>query len=372
MISLLLLAACVGFLWGVVKLFKKGQRRRSLMYLGASVAVLMASASLVGMQNERNAKVAGFGSYAEQQAADAAEQDRRLADLITQNEQELREEQERLDALAREQGYESHAAQQEAERRAELEALREQRGDFPSLAVKARAEALGITRYAAYRLLEDQNAIAAYCEYSPQAYQIADAKFAAIDGGADEAVATQRAEAEQVALLDRFNAALGLQGHEMTTLSITGHWDWHCRAQELGWVAVTQDNLETVTRDQARQAEDTLKAVYEDQLRNGSLATNIFDPIRNGFVTCDLKGLNEMWFVQCQAKGYSLNSPLHHYAVAWHRAEDYPLLVALNGNTMSTWERIGTDAQRLADTPFAPAIYAGPSLPISDILAVFD
>lgn len=114
LIGLLLLAACLGFLWGVFNLFKKGQRRRGLIYVAASFGALMTSASLVGVQNERNAKAAGFASYAEQQEADAAEQERRLADLIAQRELELREEQERLDALAREQGYENHAAQQAA------------------------------------------------------------------------------------------------------------------------------------------------------------------------------------------------------------------------------------------------------------------
>lgn len=365
LIGLLAFAACTGFVWGVVKLFKRGQRKRGLLYFCGAFGLVMAAGFLAGIQQDQYAVAAGYANREEQVQAEAL---KAQADSVVR----MQAEQDRLEALAREQGFDSYAAQQEATRLAELQALREQLGDFPSLAVKARADATGITRYAAYRLLEDQNAITAYCEYSPQAYQIADAKFTAIDSGADEAVATQRAEAEQVALLDRYNAALGLEGHEMTTLSITGYWDWHCRAQELGWVAVSQDNLQTITPDQARQAEDTLKAVYEDQLRNGSLASNIFDPSRNGFVACDLEGVNDMWFVQCQAKGYSLNSPLHHYAVAWHRGDNYPLLVALNGNTMTTWESIGTDAQRRVDTPFAPAIYAGPSLPISDILGAFN
>ena len=365
LIGLLAFAALAGFVGGFVKLLRKGQRKRGLLYFCGAFGLLMASGFLAGIQQNQDAVAAGFASREEQVQAQTFQAQ---ADRVAR----IQAEQDRLEALAREQGFDSYAAQQEATRRAELEASREQLGDFPSLAVKARADALGITRYAAYRLLEDQNAITAYCEYSPQAYKIEDAKFTAIDGGADEAVATQRAEAEQVALLDRYNATLGLRGHEMTTLSIKGHWNWHCRAQELGWISVSKGNLETVTRDQARQAEATLKSVYEDQLRNGSFATNIFDPSRNGFVTCDLEGVSDMWFIQCQAKGYSLNSPLHHYAVAWHRGENYPLLVALNGNTITTWERIGTDAQRRVDEPFAPAVYAGPSLPISDIIGAFN
>lgn len=374
LIGLLTLVALTGFVWGVWKLFRKSQRRRGLIYIGVSIGAVMVGGTLAGGQQDRDARAAGFASHEEQERAEAAEQARRATELALARQAAEAAEQERLDALAREQGYESYAAQQAAElaaqRAAQQAALREQLGDFPSLAIKERAEALGISRYAAYRLLNDAPAIEAYCEYSDATYQISIERDAAIDGGADSANMNAQAEAQHEALAEAYKSTFGIENHELLTLPLKGYWDAHCRALEVGWVAVSQDNALDISRRQARQAEDLLKAIYEDQLRNGS-ASRAFDPGRTGFVTCKRENVADMWFIQCQAKGYSLNSPLHYYVVAWHRAEDYPLLVALNGPTITTWNQIANDAQRRVDQSFAPAIYAGPPLPISDVLSAF-
>lgn len=252
------------------------------------------------------------------------------------------------------------------------QAPQEDLGGFPSLAIRDRARSLGIQRYAAYRQLTNVDAIRAYCVLDDKGWAIAQAKDAAIDAGGDAVMLTAKAEADYLALRDQYNSEFGLVDHEAMTLSSAGYWPQFCTGFEKGWAVVNHANLTSVTRKQAKQAQAVLKAIYEDQLKNGSVATNAFDPGGAGFVTCKRETLDEMWFVQCQAKGYSLNSPLQYYVVAWHQGKDHPLLVALNGKTIRIWDQIAASAQRRVDVAFAPAEYAGPSLPISEVLAAFE
>lgn len=115
LVGLLTLVALTGFVWGVWKLLRKGQRRRGLIYVAASFCAVMVGGTLAGIQLDRDARAAGFASHEEQEKAEAAEQARRATELALARQAEQAAEQERLDALAREQGYDSHAAQQAAE-----------------------------------------------------------------------------------------------------------------------------------------------------------------------------------------------------------------------------------------------------------------
>lgn len=115
LIFVLLIAALAVFVWGLIKLFRKGQRRRGLVFIASSFGIFLLSLFVVDFAQDREAIAAGYASHEEQKAAEDAEQERRLAELIAQGEREEQEERDRLDTLAREQGYESHAAQQAAE-----------------------------------------------------------------------------------------------------------------------------------------------------------------------------------------------------------------------------------------------------------------
>ncbi|AUR10510.1 hypothetical protein PhaeoP48_00497 [Phaeobacter inhibens] len=243
---------------------------------------------------------------------------------------------------------------------------------FPSIAIRDHARSLGVKRYAAYRQLTNADAISAYCVLEDQGWAITQAKNAQIDAGGNEAALASKAEADYLSLLDQYNVQFGLIDHEAMTLSSAGYWMQYCSGFEKGWAVVNHANLTSVARKQAKRAQAVLKAIYEDQLMNGSVARNVFDPKGVGFVTCKREAVSDMWFIQCQAKGYSLNSPLHYYAVAWHQGKDYPLFVALNGKTSATWDKIAAIAQRRIDMEFSPAAYAGPRLPISEVQVEFE
>lgn len=110
LIGLLLLVATIGAFWGTIQLFRKGHRKRGLIYIAGAVCAVAVTGFVVGIKNERDARAAGFASYEEQQAAEEAEQERLISEMLAQRAEEQRVEQARLDAEAREQGYADHAA----------------------------------------------------------------------------------------------------------------------------------------------------------------------------------------------------------------------------------------------------------------------
>lgn len=107
LIGMLTLAAFAGFCWGFVKLFKKGQRKRGLLYFCGAFGLLMASGFFVGVQKNQEAIAAGYASHEDQAKTQALQAQ---ADRVAR----IQAKQDRLDALAREQGYADHAAQQHA------------------------------------------------------------------------------------------------------------------------------------------------------------------------------------------------------------------------------------------------------------------
>ncbi len=131
LITLFLLGAILFICWGIIQLFRKGRRKRGLIYIAGAVSAVAVAIFVVGIMNERDARTAGFDSYQEQQTAEEAEQERRITEMIAQPRPEEQPERDRLDALARENGYESHAAQlaaQKAAEQAERERLAAQEG----------------------------------------------------------------------------------------------------------------------------------------------------------------------------------------------------------------------------------------------------
>lgn len=136
LIGLLLLVATIGAFWGTIQLFRKGHRKRGLIYIAGAVCAVAVTGFAVGIKNERDARAAGFASYEEQQAAEEAEQERLIAEMLAQRAEERRAEQARLDAEAREQGYADHAASLAAQALAE-----QQREEEAARAAEAAAQA---------------------------------------------------------------------------------------------------------------------------------------------------------------------------------------------------------------------------------------
>jgi len=75
-IFFLLISALGIFVTGIARLFLRGRRQSGVGYIGMSLILVIASVFLIGYQNEKEAKSAGFESYEAQQAAIEAQKDR--------------------------------------------------------------------------------------------------------------------------------------------------------------------------------------------------------------------------------------------------------------------------------------------------------
>jgi len=374
LIGLLLLAACIGFFWGVFKLFRKGQRRRGLIYVAASFCALMASASLVGVQNERDAKAAGFASYAEQQEADAAEQGR-LEDVArAQRLQQAREEQEQLDATARGLGYNDYDEQLRAELEAQQEDERANRqavlGDFPSAAVKNHASELGIARYTAYQQLRNIDAIRAYCTFYAESWRAEEEKQAQIDAGGDEVALTANAEATYISLRDRYNAEFNLIDFEVTTLSTAGHWLTYCNAFEKGWGVFGANSAGRADREFAGEAQDILTAIFTNELERNS-ASNEFNSQSRAIINCRHENIDNKWYVGCRVRSLASTSSWRIFLIG--RSDNGRRFFSpLNGPSITTLEAIWPTIPADLRNQISAANFAGPRLPISKVLAEFE
>jgi len=121
-------------------------------------------------------------------------------------------------------------------------------GNFPDETTKKKAKTLGLERYAALKLITDEKAIARFCRYEDQSYQLAREVERLVNNGTEWNDANAQIEPKQVALLEAANADLGLVDYELSTLSIGGHWNHYCRASELGWAVVNETNAEAVKK----------------------------------------------------------------------------------------------------------------------------
>lgn len=104
-IGLLALISMVGVCWGFIKLFRKGHRKRGMLYLMGSLAVGVVGATLGGIEQDKDARAAGYVNYSAQQEAE------RLSAVVAGQEERERKAVERA-ALA---------ATEQAERKLEIE-----------------------------------------------------------------------------------------------------------------------------------------------------------------------------------------------------------------------------------------------------------
>lgn len=374
LIGSLLFAAMGAAGIGLYKLIlKQGQRLRGLFYVIAAFVIVVAGGALVNLDNERAARAAGFASYDAQIAAEVAEQERRLAEHIAQREAEAQAERDRLDARARENGFENHAAQQEAERRAaEMERARaaaEALEGFPDARTQREAKSLGITRYAAYTQLRNIETIRAYCAYNTQLFALETDKFARIDAGGDEAKITVQTEAAQTELRERFNTQFGLISFELNTLSIAGHWDIYCSAFDRNWGVFGVNSASRVDLDTAQRAQDVLLQVYTTELgRHSALA--LFNPTTRAVAECERVEVEGYHYVGCRLKSARGSSRWYLYLIGegsngrlLHNPIHGPSISA----TTTIWNTLPTDLR----DQITPANFAGPRLPIAKVIQKF-
>lgn len=330
--------AALAFWVGIIMLFFKKRRPK-----GKRVALIsfitMIAAPVIGislyddvdkqarverqLMLDEQARKAGFSDYEDQHSKQQAILDNQTMAI--------------LDKQAREAGYKDHGDQVRAERQTKAMAAEEARikalNGFPDLKAQLAAKAAGIARYEAYRLLQDRNAITRYCTYNDEGHAIEKAKHAEMDTTSDDAKQTKiwdKYETSQKQLLSDFNAELGLQGYELTSLSIAGHWLSYCRASEENWSVLTEQQTKDASRSDADDAKEALNAFYLWNLSNET--SPFFSKKRFSAVSCQGETLNDMRFVGCQLMSVSYKSKWQMFVLG--RLDNGNLAVSpINGDT---------------------------------------
>jgi len=204
---------------------------------------------------------------------------------------------------------------------------------FPDLKTKEAADKAGITRYEAYRLLTNAQAISRYCAYAVKSLGMDQAKHTEMDATSDEAALSKigdKYEAIQRQLLDKFNNDLELVDFEYVNLSTAGHWDWHCRAAERGWALITQEQAKAASRSDAKEAVQSLNGFYLESLNQGT--SHFFDNNRFSSVHCTWESFGGMRFAGCKLQSFSYVSDYDVFVVG--RLADGRLAVSpINGKT---------------------------------------
>lgn len=208
-----------------------------------------------------------------------------------------------------------------------IEPVQQSLGDFPDQQTQLVANEAGIQRYAAYRLIEDRDAITTYCAFNEQSYELAADKDLQVDATTDEALVRQlevaHEEAQQI-LLRETNQTLGLEEYEIHTLAIAGHWLAYCRAQEEGWAVLTANMARSASRGDARAAEDAISAYYMYRLYNRP--SNFFNRERFGSVSCARQTYEDLRIVGCRMQSLAEVTAYDLFVIG--RDEEARLLVS--------------------------------------------
>lgn len=248
-LALAVLVSALAFLVGLILGLLRKPRRRGFKVAGLAMLVFVATAIPFVWIGERNATNEGFLSVADRNLAREAGYTSAVQWSEVRNAY-----------IAVEVAQTAPPAAVNQPERA-IEPVHQALGDFPDQQTQLEATEAGILRYAAYRLIEDRDAIASYCTYNNQSYALAVDKDHQVDATTDETrirqLETVHEEAQQI-LLREANQTLDLEGYELHTLAIAGHWLAYCRAQEEGWAVLTANMAQNATRSDARAAEDAI------------------------------------------------------------------------------------------------------------------
>lgn len=375
-IGLLMLGLLGTLLWAVICLLRKGKRKRSLIWFGVSGALFIATAQLIGLSEDWKAQEAGYTNHAEQvtvelREKEEAEKHRR----ITQDKQ------------AREAGYKDYEDQKRAEREAQAKAAEEARlkalAGFPDHQTQSAAKAAGIARYEAYRLINNNKAITRYCAYKTQAVIFEQDKHSRMDRQTTEAAKNkvwEEYEALQQKLINKLNTDLDLVDFEFLHVSLAGHWDTYCRANEDNWSVLTQTQAKAVTRSDAKEAQRALNAFYLYNLNNQT--TPFFDQRKFSAVDCTWDNYTDMRFVACKLHSLSYKSKWQMFLVGridGGRLAVYPINGDTSGKMNNTQARFHDENFykrifiKAYEEPHAYlARYAGPRIDINAVRKLFE
>lgn len=339
LVIILILGALALFVAGVLKLFRRGKRRKGLVYVLGSLGIVALAGIIVGPQPE---------------------QDRPVASATAQP---VAAEENPVNA-----GPES--AETEAPQDAAPQPVQPDLKGFPDLPTKQRAAALGITRYAAYQRLRDLDTIRAHCTLRAEGVRIEEQKWAAIDAGGNATAITEETEAAHAEMRAAFNARFGLEGFEADTLSIAGYWPTYCDAFDKGWAVFGPVAAARTDRADAREAQGLIERMFQAELARVS-QHDFFNPNVPTYARCTRERIDAKWYAGCRLINASAQSKWR-IAMIGKAADGDLLLTPLNGPSITTFRAIWPDVSAQTKRQITVANFAGPQLPISDILAAFD
>ncbi|MEP3525065.1 MAG: hypothetical protein ABJN24_06535 [Hyphomicrobiales bacterium] len=375
-LGIVAVGAAFAFWAGLIMLFKKKWRPKGKRILLLSIlAMIIAPAIIISTDTgkekqeqvalEVQAREAGFESVSEYREA--------LSFNITSAE-EWREKREELIAVRN--------ARRKAEQKNAKEARTAALRGFPDEDTKRHAESLGIKRYEAYRLLNDEKAIARYCSHSVQANIFERDKNSQMDAVNTEAEKNEiwnKYEALQQKLIDNLNNDLGLEGFEFVEVSGKGHWDIHCRAAEQNWTVLTEAKAKVATRADANEVKEALQIFYQFNLEKQ--ASPLFNKQRYDYAVCEWENHNDMRFVGCQLRSNRVRSNWQMFLVG--RTESGRLAISpIDGGTIGN---LNSTVARFKDQTFNNRIfirghgqsaayiasYAGPRIDINAVRGRF-
>ena len=418
-LAVLALLAVLAFIGGIAMLFFKAKRKRGFKVAGISLVAMIGFGTIGSTVSDQSAKQAGFldagdramaeragvtsaeawasqrdeylAQYAaslaaEKAAQDQREQEERAAQAQAEATQRAVEKAERdrvaeeraameVAAVEGQQAAEVEAKAARGQERAAQQQVEAQRiaalNGFPDEDTKNNAKAMGLSRFEAFKLLDNATAISHFCKYDAALFELSNQKWAEIDNGQPVSETTAKYDLKMEALLGETNAALGLVDFELITLSQAGHWIAHCKARKQGWSVITNAKAQAVSKSDAKDAEKALRAVYADQLRNGSVS-RYFNRDRYSGAECKREQVDGLRFVQCTLMGWSATSQPHLYLVGGKQENGAIVVEPVNGPTIQTFKEIAPTALRRSPVKVIPAIYAGKPIAIAEVLKAFE
>ncbi|MCC0048808.1 MAG: hypothetical protein H6882_06600 [Rhodobiaceae bacterium] len=237
-----------------------------------------------------------------------------------------------------------------------------QQAGFPDEASYSRAVELKIKSYALYQRLDDQEAIAAYCEWRDAGWAVtveADKRFGEAPEGDQYTKKQAWEEPRQIQLRDELLEKLGLKDWELYSVSDAGKWLTYCAARKASMPVLTLEMATAATDDEAEKARQGIEAYYLWRLKDepgGFFNSDLF-----GGVTCRAKPFDANWIVGCRLIAWATSTKWDYFVVA---ADDKKRLLAapLFGST-----KPHVDGVKVFTAPGLPEVHqAKYALPVPD------
>jgi len=240
---------------------------------------------------------------------------------------------------------------------------------FPNAATEQAAASIGINRYPAYQRLSNIDTIRAYCQFHQNLVALEEAKFNAIDAGGDEAQITANVTRQQEDLISAFNRQNGLIDQEYVALSVAGYWPTYCSAFERGWGVFGVHSVGRVERSSARAAEGVIETIFINELQRPS-ASAFFNPRQRSAIECQRERHDDKWYVGCRLNSMAGASGWRVFLIAQSR-DSRLFFNPINGPSISLMSEVWPSLPAILRSKINIANFAGPRLPITDVLAEF-